>query len=58
MVSGHDSLEGHMKTNFEFMYFHKVSLNDLENMMPWERDVYIMLYAAQVKKEEEERKNR
>lgn len=57
MVSSHDTLEDHMRTNFNFMYFHKLSLVDLENMMPWERDVYIMLYAEQIKEENERKKN-
>ena len=28
------------------MQHHKYSLNDLENMLPWERDVYINLLIA------------
>jgi len=27
--------------NFQLMQHHKYSLNDLENMMPWERDIYV-----------------
>lgn len=57
MVSSHDTLEDHIRTNFNFMYFHRLSLVDLENMMPWERDVYIMLYADQLTKEKEREQN-
>jgi len=37
------------------MQHHKYSLEDLENMMPWERDVYVGLLMAHIA--EEERRN-
>ena len=33
------------------MQFHKYSLTELENMMPWERDIYIMLLVNHLKEE-------
>ena len=30
---------------------HKYSLEDLENMMPWEREIYITLLAEFIKEE-------
>jgi hypothetical protein len=33
------------------MYHYKYSLFELEEMMPWERDVYIALLAQQKEKE-------
>ena len=27
--------------NFQLMQHHKYSLTELENMMPWERDIYV-----------------
>jgi hypothetical protein len=50
---GHDSLENYFKTNFAMMQHHKYSLYDIENMMPWERAVYIELLAQHVKEIEE-----
>ncbi len=35
------------------MQHHKYSLTELENMMPWERDVYIGLLQEYIKKENE-----
>jgi len=38
------------------MQHHKYSLTEIENMMPWERQVYtslLMQYLEQVKKEQE-----
>jgi len=59
----HDSLENYYKTNFALMQHHKYSLTELENMIPWERDVYIGLLMAFIQEEErrqksEENKNR
>ena len=53
----HDSLENYYKTNFALMQHHKYSLTELENMMPWERDVYINLLIAHLQ-EEERRRNK
>jgi hypothetical protein len=33
------------------MQFHKYSLSELENMMPWEREIYIMLLVSHLKDE-------
>ena len=59
----HDSLENYYKTNFALMQHHKYSLTELENMIPWEHDVYIGLLMAFIQEEErrqkaEENKNR
>ena len=48
----HDSLMNHYKTNFALMQHHKYSLTELENMMPWERDVYVNLLIAHLQEEE------
>jgi len=32
-----------MRTNFALMQQHNYSLTDIENMMPWEREIYITL---------------
>lgn len=48
----HDSLENYYKTNFALMQHHKYSLTELENMIPWERDVYVNLLLAYIHEEE------
>ena len=35
------------------MQHHKYSLTELENMMPWEREIYLGLLAQWVKEENE-----
>ena len=37
----YDSLYNWYKTNFNLMQHHKYNLHDIENMMPWERHLYI-----------------
>jgi hypothetical protein len=38
------------------MTHHKYSLSELENMMPWERDVYVSLMVNYIKEKEDRRK--
>lgn len=45
------------QTNFLLMQEHKYSLTELENMMPWEREVYIGMLVTHLKKQEQEYKN-
>ncbi len=45
-----------MQTNFSLMQHHKYSLSELEDMMPWEREIYVVMLVEYLK--EEERKAR
>ena len=47
-----------MTTNFTLMQHHKYSLTELENMMPWEREVYIEMLQQFIKEENEKQKQR
>ena len=47
----HESLESYFKTNFALMQHHKYSLTELENMMPWEREIYISLLQQYIEEE-------
>jgi len=38
------------------MQHHKYSLTELENMIPWEREVYVTLLAKYIKEENEKRR--
>jgi hypothetical protein len=35
------------------MHHHRYNLSELENMMPWEREIYVALLIDHVKKENE-----
>jgi hypothetical protein len=47
----HESLESYYKTNFALMQHHKYSLTELENMMPWEREIYVSLLQQYIEEE-------
>ena len=38
------------------MQHHNYSLSDLENMIPWERDIYVDMLINYIKEENEKRK--
>ena len=59
MTLAHDSLYNYYKTNFGMLQYHKYSLTEIENMMPWEREIYIGLLMEHIKEENEriEREN-
>ena len=40
-------------TNFSLIQHHKYSLTELENMMPWEREIYMGLLQKYIKEENE-----
>ena len=37
--------------NFSLMQHHKYSLTELENLLPWERDIYVNLLITYIKDE-------
>ena len=47
----HEDLESYFKTNFALMQHHKYSLTELENMIPWEREVYLNLLQRYIEEE-------
>lgn len=55
---GHDNLANHYKTNFALMQHHKYSLSELEQMIPWERYLYIDLLKEYLAQEEKKAMDR
>ena len=47
----HMDLENYYKINFALLQFHKYSLTEIENMMPWERDIYVGLLQNHLEEE-------
>jgi hypothetical protein len=45
-------LENYFRLNFSLMQYHKYSLTELENMIPWERDVYVTLLQQHLEEEQ------
>ena len=52
----HMNLEAYFKINFSLMQYHKYSLTEIENMIPWERDVYVELLKQHLEEEREKQK--
>ena len=44
------------QTNFALIQHHKYSLTELENMIPWEREIYVALLIDWIKEEEKRQK--
>jgi hypothetical protein len=40
------------------MQHHKYSLTEIENMIPWERDIYVSLLVNYIKEENEKQRRR
>ena len=47
----HEDLESYFKINFALMQHHKYSLTELENMIPWESEVYLTFLKQYIEEE-------
>jgi len=54
----HDNLRNYYKTNFSMMQHHKYSLNELESMIPWEREIYVAMLIQYVEEQNEKLKQK
>jgi hypothetical protein len=45
-------LENYYKLNFSLMQYHRWSLWEIENLVPWERDIYVALLKNHLEEEE------
>jgi hypothetical protein len=53
MTLSHYNLGNYYQTNFAMMQHHKYSLTELENMIPWEREIYLTLLIKYLEEENE-----
>jgi hypothetical protein len=51
LALSHDTLANVMKTNHLLMSRYKYSLTELEDMIPWERDIYVALLIQDLKEQ-------
>jgi hypothetical protein len=49
----HDTLFNYYKLNFSLVQFHKYSLTELDDMLPWEREIYVGMLIQHIKTENE-----
>ena len=47
----HTDLASYFKINFALMQHHKYSMTEIENMIPWEKDVYVALLEQYIEEE-------
>ena len=53
---GGENLANYYQTNFSLMQHHKYDLETLENMIPFERELYIMLLSQHIESVNEQQK--
>ncbi len=58
MALSHESVFNYYNTNFQLMQHHKYSLTELDDMMPWEREIYIKLLVQHLEEEKTKAKER
>ena len=49
----HDNLQNIYRVNFDMIHHHKYSLTELENMMPWEKQIYVSMLINHIEEENE-----
>ena len=47
----HTNLESYYKVNIALIQHHKYSLTEIENMIPWEREIYVSLLQQYIEEE-------
>lgn len=55
IVSG-NSLRDYFTLNFALMHHHKYSLTELEEMLPWEREIYVSLLVKHINEQNQKNK--
>jgi hypothetical protein len=50
----HNNLVNYYQVNFNLMHHYKYSLTEIENMLPWERDVYVNMVMDLIKEQQQQ----
>ena len=53
---GYESLKNYFETNFTLMHHHKYSLTELDNMIPWEKKIYVSMLVQLIQEQNEQMK--
>ena len=51
-------MKNYFETNFALMQHHKYNLNDIENMIPWEKTIYVTMLIKYIEEENEKLKQK
>lgn len=49
----HDSLANYYKMNFALIQYHKYNLQDIEEMIPFEREIYVAMLIQYLEEEKQ-----
>ena len=58
MNLSHETAFNYYKTNFALMQYHKYSLSELVDMMPFEREIYISMLVQHLEEETQKLKQK
>lgn len=56
MALSHNTLENYYATVFSLVQHHKYSISEVENLIPFERDIYVQMLVDYIKQVEEMKK--
>ena len=51
MMCSQNTLANYYQLTFQLMQHHKYSLTEIENLMPFERDIYVEMLIAHIEQE-------
>jgi hypothetical protein len=57
MTLSHTTLGSYYSLNFSLMQHHKYNLTEIEDMIPWERDIYVKMLLDYIETEKAKREN-
>ena len=49
-------MESLIKTNFSLFLHYKMNFSEIDNMIPWERDIYVEMIKQYVKEQEQKQR--
>ena len=58
LTLSHEGLVNYYQLNFSLINNHNYSLSELENMIPWERDIYVTMLINYVNEQNEKLKHK
>lgn len=50
---GYDTLMNYYRTNFNLMQHHKYSLSELDELIPWEKQIYVKMLTDFIREQSE-----
>jgi hypothetical protein len=53
MCLSHESLSNYYKMNFALMQYHKYSLAEVENLIPFEKEIYVSMLVNYLEEEKQ-----